>query len=411
MASSPASPASQVLSARERLVHIDIVRGFAVFGLLWSNLNAGFFQGQLSSPDVVAHWASTIFSGGKFWTLFSLLFGATLAMQMERADVAQEPLANRWLRRMLVLFGIGWAHALLVWPGDILRSYALAGTILILFRRLSNRVVLIAAVAMLSLGASRQSFSEIATRIARVDVQAVQRREQASPEQERVRRAYEDVYRNGSYLENVRARFRLQVSEWRRRASPPAGPLNWIDPSVLGLFLLGLVIGRAKMLQRPSEHHRALIVAIVAGFGVGIPLNVAVAVRLWVSHQGLFSMVHVLARLLLALGYIGGLLWLTTRPEWPRRLRWLAPVGRLGLTNYIAQTAFVTFVKQHWGLGLEPVLGWFACFALAIAFYVAQIAVSHWWVRHFTLGPVEWLWRRFTNGAPRHPRPSLAQAT
>ena len=135
------------LDPTDRARHIDIIRGIAVFGLIWSNLNAGFFSGPVTAADSAARWATTVFSAGKFFTLFSLLFGVTLAMQLERAEHGSSSFAARWARRMLALFVIGWAHALLFWPGDILREYAIAGATLVIFRRAKNRTVLLAAVA------------------------------------------------------------------------------------------------------------------------------------------------------------------------------------------------------------------------------------------------------------------------
>lgn len=382
-----------------------------MFGLIWSNLNAGSYAGPAATADSIARWASAVFSADKFWTLFSLLFGVTLAMQLERADAGSRPIVGRWLRRMTVLFGIGWAHAILFWPGDILRGYAIAGAMLVLFRRASNRSLLVVAIVALAFAANRESLSVVATRIAQGNVEAVRQREQPSPDQQNRRRAFGNAMQNGSYRDVVQARLRTFPREQIRVASPPAGPLNWIDPWVLGLFLLGLVLGRYHVVQRPERHRHTVLAFIITGVVIGLPLNMYLAARpAWLANHWLYQPLRIAASLTLSLGYLTGLLWLLQRPRWRDRLRFLGPVGRLGLTSYIAQTAFLTFVQLHYGLGLAPVLGSFACFVIAFAFYGIQVAWSNWWVRRFSFGPVEWLWRRLTYGAVHPVQPSPLKA-
>lgn len=393
--------APRPLEPTERARHIDIIRGIAVFGLIWSNLNAGFYTGPLTAADSAARWATTVFSAGKFFTLFSLLFGVTLAMQLDRAENASRPFAARWTRRMISLFAIGWAHALLFWPGDILREYAIAGAVLVVFRRASNRTALLAAAAALALGGSRDSLSVAVTRLVGGDVQAVRQREQPDSAQLVRRRAAGEALRTGTYSDVIRTRIQVFPREQLRRASSPAGPLNWITPWYLGLFLLGLVLGRRGIVQQPEHHGRVVLALAAIGVTVGLPLNVYLAATpAWLANSPAQRPLGVIAKLALSLGYLGGLLWLLQQRQWLTRLRWLAPVGRLALTNYIAQTAFLTFVKSGYGLGLEPVLGWFACFVLAFSFYLVQVWWSNWWVGRFQFGPVEWLWRRLSYGTP-----------
>jgi uncharacterized protein len=403
--------APRPLEPTDRSRHIDIVRGVAVFGLIWSNLNAGFYTGPLTAADSAARWATTVFSAGKFFTLFSLLFGVTLAMQLVRAENASHPFAARWVRRMVALFAIGWAHALLFWPGDILREYAIAGAVLVFFRRTSNRTLLLAAAGALALGASRDSLSVAVTRLVGGDVQAVRQREQPDSAQLVRRRLAGEALRTGTYADVIRTRIQVVPREQLRRASSPAGPLNWITPWYLGLFLVGLVLGRRGIVQQP-EHHRRIVLALAAiGVTVGLPLNVYLAAMpAWLANSPAQRPLGVIAKLALSLGYLGGLLWLLQRGRWLTRLRWLAPVGRLALTNYIAQTAFLMFIRSGYGLGLEPVLGWFACFVLAFSFYLVQVWWSNWWVRRFRFGPLEWLWRRLSYGTTvtMHTRPVAA---
>jgi uncharacterized protein len=396
------------LDPTERARHIDVVRGIAVFGLIWSNLNAGGYTGPLTAADDVARWAGTVFSAGKFFTLFSLLFGVTLAMQLDRADKASHPFLARWVRRMAALFAIGWVHAVLFWPGDILREYAIAGVVLVFFRRVGNRTVVLAAAAALALAASRDSLSVSVTRLVGGDLASVRQREQPDSAQLVRRRAAGEALRTGTYWDVIRTRSEVFPREQLRRASAPAGPLNWISAWYLGLFLLGLALGRQGIVQQPERHHRAVLALVAVGVAAGLPLNVYLAAQPpWLANNATYWPLAIVARLALSLGYLGGLLWLLQRHRWLSRLRWLAPVGRLALTNYVAQTAFLTFIKSGYGLGLEPVLGWFACFVLALSFYLVQVCWSNWWVARFRFGPVEWFWRRLSYGPTMtvQPRP------
>ena len=410
MAASEAARELQALAPNERSAHIDVVRGIAVFGLIWSNLNAGF-RDPASSADVIARWMSSAFSAGKFYTIFSILFGVTLAMQLGRAEENNVRFATRWIRRMIVLYLIGWIHAILFWPGDILRAYAIGGAVLLLFRRASTRAVLFAAAAVLALGATRQSLSVLVTRATRGDVAAVQQREEPSPEQQQRRRAAGAAANNGSYLEVVKTRLAVAPGELYRTSSPPLGPLNVIPLEYLGTFLVGLALGRRRVLQAPQDHRRFLVALILVGAVLGLPLNAYLAFRpAWLNGNPVFWPLRTIAMFTLGLGYVAGLLLLLQRSSWAAGLRRFAPVGRMALTNYIAQTAFLTFIQYRYGLGLAPVLNSFACGVIAVAFYAFQVAYSNWWVRRWRFGPVEWVWRSLTYGALQPMRVPAGQA-
>ena len=121
---------------------------------------------------------------------------------------------------MAALFAIGWAHAVLFWPGDILREYAIAGAVLVLFRRASNRTVLLAAAAALALGASRDSLSVTVTRLVGGDVQAVRQREQPDSAQLVRRRLAGDALRTGTYSDVIRTRIQVFPRERVLRGHP-----------------------------------------------------------------------------------------------------------------------------------------------------------------------------------------------
>jgi len=106
------------------------------------------------------------------------------------------------------------------------------------------------------------------------------------------------------------------------------------------------------------------------------------------------------SRYLLACGYACTLILVLAHETWRGRMRWLAPVGRMGLTNYVVQGAFLTTLNDAYGFGLHGKLGSLTWVWIAIAICGLQVVYSNWWLSHFHYGPVEWLWRKLTNRQP-----------
>ncbi|MCS6962969.1 hypothetical protein [Thermoflexus sp.] len=144
----------------ERIQIVDILRGFALFGILFVNMPAFSqpFQALLfpMSPaalwyDHAARWLIHFLGEGKFYTLFSLLFGLGFTLQMERIESRGGRFVLFYLRRLLVLLGIGIVHAFLIWAGDILILYALLGLLLLLFRKAQPRTLLVWIILLIAL--------------------------------------------------------------------------------------------------------------------------------------------------------------------------------------------------------------------------------------------------------------------
>lgn len=361
-----------------------------------------------SWADLTATWVTWALAAGKFFSQFSILFGLSLAMQLERGAARGQRIGGLWIRRMLVLFTIGWANAILFWANDILRAYAIAGTVLLIFRNRSNRVVLVAAAVAFILMLNDQTLSQVALRIARVDAAAVAVSEQVSPDQQRRRQEYERAQQTGNYLENVRARGALLPARYvGRLLSGPTAPLNLISMQYLPFVLIGFYVGRRRILQDAAAHRAILRRAARLGFAVGLPLNVLLATAPeWLQRSipgtgaKYWWVVFGFATLTLAVGYLAGLALLLSREEWRARFSWLAAVGRMGLSNYVAQGIFINALMLGDGFGWSGRSGAFANTLAAGAFFAVQIAYSNWWLSRFRFGPLEWLWRRATYWRP-----------
>jgi uncharacterized protein len=394
------------IAAHERLASIDILRGFALFGILLVNMSLfkapAIVQAAATSAahplDQIAAQAINLFAEGKFFTLFSFLFGFGFATQLLRAQERGAPFLPRYGRRLLVLLLFGMAHATLLWYGDILVSYALLGFALLAFRDRSPRALLIWAVALLAgmtiLLLASVAIVEVqrANPAGRSAIIGAERELLASAQAEIVRDTA--LYRDGSYGALVMA-----------RALAPVGlAFNLITQGVpiLAMFLLGLYAGRSGILADVPNNLALLRRVRFWGLGVGLPLS-----TLLVLGQVLLSpfaqlaallLAHSLTGPLLALGYGATIVLVLQNPRWRARLAPLGAAGRMALSNYLLQTLICTTIFYGYGAGLYGQVGAAVGVLLTAAIFALQVAASAWWLRHFRFGPAEWLWRSMTYG-------------
>jgi uncharacterized protein len=397
------------VSPGERIVLVDALRGLALLGILVVNMGyfAHPFTSQIAGTVPPGGWldrlvadAIRFLAAGKFYALFSLLFGLGLFVQMERSQSRSLPFKGRWSRRMLVLLAIGLAHGLLVWAGDILTVYAVLGFPLLAFRSRSSRTLVIWAAALLVVLAGL--LGGVATFMAHDPGMAPVSAAGPDPYAVLSERALR-IYGSGSVGQILQQR----AADFARMFATFAISFG---PSVFSMFLLGIWLGRKGVLREPTRHRRFLRRLLALGLAVGIPANVAflVAHRALSATEGFVAAddapsAATLASLVLGgpafcLVYLSGasLLWLRETPR--RALGALAPVGRMALTNYLMQSVVCTSIFYSYGLGLFGKVDAAVGLALTLLIYVAQVAASHWWLARFRFGPVEWLWRRLTYG-------------
>jgi uncharacterized protein len=388
---SPVAPA-------ERIVLLDVLRGFALLGILLMNIEG--FVGPLNSAltgvdpalagaDRLADALVYFFVQGKFYTLFSLLFGMGFAVMSGRAEQARRPFVPVYLRRSLGLAVIGLAHALLLWSGDILLSYALLSLLLLAFAEAPTRwlptlgvfVYLLAAGWVLLFGAIgtlmrhdpafQQQLADIGTQW------------QASVEAQR------QAFGAGSYAQATLQRVH-DLGESLRG-------LLVNGPMMLGMFLLGTWFLRSGVIAAPERHARLFALLRWGALPLGIACMAAsYAMSPWMDPARLDLQASFgwalgsLANLLMCLGYLA---WVTRAAH---ALRWLAPAGRMALSNYLLQSLVCTLLFYGYGAGLFERFprAWQVPFALAL--FGVQVLLSRAWLQAFRFGPVEWLWRGFT---------------
>lgn len=396
------SAAGGPVTAAERIALLDMLRGVALFGILLVNFNSDYFLVR-SRLDRAVGLAIAFLAEGSFYPLFSFLFGLGFSLQVARLTTRGTPVVRTYLRRLAALCGLGVLHSTLLWQGDVLRTYAVTGVPLLFARRLSTRSIIFAVVVLLGLTVKPEVIVSPLTRLthaATADSGSTQRqlslREALDREEHR-------AIRGGTYGQLVRVRIRILGYIIQ-------APLESINFQILAMFLLGMLAGRIGLLVHPAARLSLFRSAMWIGLFVGVLGNYVSLVEPILQGRGLHT---VPARMMdfkgvfqlvgdsgLSLFYGSGLTILVTlRDKWRRWMMSVGQVGRMGLTNYLLQSLIMLLLMCSFGLGLADHIGLAGSVPLKMALFVAEIAMSGWWLRRFRFGPVEWLWRGATYGS------------
>lgn len=410
----------------ERLSAVDMLRGCALLGILLMNIqDFGLPEAAYENPlawggatgaNLAYWWANQVFFEGKMRFLFSLLFGAGVVLLTDRAVRRGAGLttADIYLRRNLWLIVLGLLHAYLLWAGDILFPYGVAGVGLFVFRVLSPRRLLWAAgivFVLINLAAATILYSQFETRdqgVAAAKVAEGQR----TKEQKAQFKAYQKMLDN---FDAVKNRAKIEETIRKRREGYGANLLqrapnafsNQTSASLIFILLdvafpmlLGMSFYKSGILNgcRPWRFYAALA---AAGYLLGIPpLNyvtreiVASGFDPWVLQ--FTTAAYEYGRLSVGLGHLG-LLLLVYRLGWLAPLRsLLARTGQMALTNYLLTSALMTLFFNGYGLGKFATLERHQLLYLVAAMWSINLILSPLWLRYFRFGPVEWAWRSLT---------------
>jgi uncharacterized protein len=381
---------------RERLVTLDVLRGFALCGVMIGNMVLYSGEWVQSGPgpepgalDEIADWLLNIFVRGKAQTLLTLLFGFGFAVQLLRAEERREPVMGLYVRRMVVLFLFGVAHVALLWWGDVVWGYAISGLLMLPFLTSSNRARLVWGLGLIFV-------PNLIAHVPAVHMAAMPAFLEPGAfdaYNARMREALHASDHDGLWWEHLRYAFL-----WCSRI------YVWYYLWTLGRFLLGYIAGQRRWFDNDGADHLPVfrrlaawcgsIALVVATFEVVTWLHLIPflpEVGLW--GQLLWSVIREVGLLATTLFYVGIIVLLMQRQAWRRLLRVIAPAGRMPLTTYFSQSLVCTFIFYGWGLGWAGSVGSAGCFALALAIFAVQVALCHIWLRLFRLGPLEWVWR------------------
>ena len=398
------------VQSNEREIFMDVLRGFAIFGIFLANLNAfswyDFVNPAATSNMLLPRWDNKmlflhhVLIEGKFYSIFSFLFGWGVTLQLMRLQkkgVTPFPIIKR---RLFIMLLLGAFH-LLLWPGDIVFFYALLGFVLLPLFRFSNKQLLITSfILILSpvlLYGLKMIFpilnfpSEILAKTGGlVDYKL------NGVTNEETFRAFINKANWFDILKGDIAGFFYRYSD-----------LLFISriSKVLGMMLIGVVVGRTDFYKKIATNKKILFYIIAFGIFIALPANYMLA---WymknnngayyrLTVKGFYQTIaYSIGVAPLAATYIALFMLLFQNMKAQKALSILAPVGKMAFSNYIIQTLIGNFVFYNAGLGYMQKVGpvYYTLFGLII--FIIQIIISTIWLHYFNYGPLEWLWRSST---------------
>jgi len=390
------------VQAGERIAAIDVLRGFAVLGILMMNVQSySMIEAAYLNPSAndklagtgVAVWFVThVFFDTKFLSIFSMLFGAGMALMSERAASRGASATGVHYRRQFWLLVIGLAHAHLIWYGDILVPYALCGFLLYSLRNVRPWRLLVVGFAMTAVTplfflAGDASIPAMPPEV-RVELESGWTPPSEAIEEETAtyRGSFGEQFpvRSGSALELETSVF-LIVFLWRSG----------------GLMLVGMALFRLGILSARAER-KTYVRFATAGLGLGLPIVLA-GVLFNTRHDFAFehsmfqgSLFNYVGSLGVFLGYVGLVMLAVQAGFLSAFQRRLQAAGRMALTNYISQSVICTLLFYGHGLALFERTGRLEQVGIVIVIWALQLIWSPWWLARFRFGPLEWLWRSLT---------------
>lgn len=404
------------MDASERVVLLDVLRGFALGGVFVSNAymhlsgrglipRASARALESSRVDAVAAFLFEHLVAGKAMFLFSLLFGLGFAIQMIRAEEHGRSIVPVYVRRLGVLLLIGLIHRFALWYGDILTTYAVMGFMLLMMRKLPSRRLLVwSLVLMFAAPVAVSAVMKLAPLLASSrEVVAAAAQENMARTAE-LRRQTLAAFSSGSYLTTARANIDFLLKVFTRTTT-----VSWMLV-VLGRFLLGLLAGRQRLFHDVERHlpffRKLLGWGLAASMvGQGAELVFAPLARTAPAGSAWRNVWEIIQPAVAEVGIIGtaacyaaGFALLFQRPRWQRLLGVLAPAGQMALTNYLCQTLIGQFIYYGYGLNLIGKQRPAECLLLMSSLFCVQVWLSHLWLARFRFGPVEWVWRCLTYG-------------
>lgn len=401
----PESPATgpSPVPDRQRIESIDVLRGVAVLGILALNIQAfampgvayinptayGDFSGVNYGLWLLVHLLGDL----KFWSIFSMLFGAGIVITTTRCEQTGRSAAGVHYRRMFWLLLFGLLHAHLIWFGDILYTYAMCGFVLYFFRKLSPRMLLVLGLIPLLIACcistgfgwllASETIPEMNQEMAR----------SWSPDADMLQQEL-DAYR-GSWLEQMPARvvsaifsetfLFLTVFGWRSAGLILIG---------MGLYKLGVFSA-----ERSRRFYGMLVAIALLG---GLPLIGWGVYSHWQNDWSmeysfyLGPLYNFWGSIPVALGWVGAVMLVCKSPRHQFLTRPFAATGRMALSCYLLQSIVCTWIYYGHGLGWFGYTERWQQYLLVVGVWAGLLVFAPVWLKYFRFGPFEWLWRTLT---------------
>ncbi|MGB0524806.1 MAG: DUF418 domain-containing protein [Flammeovirgaceae bacterium] len=387
---------------KERIQALDILRGFAVLGILFMNIQSFSMVSQAYlNPTAfgdftdINRWVwqfSHLFADQKFMTIFSMLFGASMVMISQKAEQKTGKSMGVHYRRNFWLLVIGLIHAYVFWYGDILAPYAFCSFFIYFFRKLSIKSLWGIGLFIFSIGSVTYLLMGLVIPMI-PEAEAAKIAVAWSPSEQQVNA--EVAAYVGSFSEQFARRMKsaltmhttvfLMLYLWR----------------ISGLMLIGMALYKSGFLLAKSSLKTYRLTLLIAGL-VGLAL-VAYGMNRnfeegWTFEYSMFlgTQFNYWGSLLMALAYISLMMLVSKTGILSQLSKRLAAVGRMALSNYLLQTFIATFIFYGFGLGLFGSLERIEQLLIVFAIYMIQLYISPIWLKYFQFGPFEWLWRSAT---------------
>ena len=381
---------------RQRHVILDALRGLALMGIalanfpefaLWTFLSS---EQQAAMPtaciDEIVRFLLYLVVDGKFYSIFSILFGIGFSLIMERHGL------RLFVRRMLILVIIGFLHLMFIWSGDILLLYAVGGLLLTLMIGLSDKSLLLLALSLILIPVGLDALIEFGGF--------------NFPEP-----FYQAWWNKAEALGINEANF----ASWLRDANSYGQMFAFLIqgayerlwefveghrlPKVVGLFILGYLASKHRLYTRLQD--LPLRKALYWNVSIGLPTSLLYA---WSATSGhpwgltVHSLLYGVSVIPLAIVFIIGICLLYLQSPKSVVFRWLAAPGRMALSCYISHSLIGVLLFYGLGFGLGTSLGLVYIELIALVVFLIPIIVCRIWLNDFRFGPLEWLWRMLTYG-------------
>lgn len=387
----------------ERIVTLDVLRGFALFGILYAHMIFWYAGGPLPEATYqlykdpgsgIAMGIYMIFIISKFFSIFSFLFGLSFYIQIDKLVQRHQPIFMRFGWRLAILGAIGILHHIF-WRADILTIYVPLGFLLLFFRNLNNKTLLIVG-SLLVLNIPTK-FAEFFSIVVRDQLQLIQEDPKAAGA------AYYEIISQGNFAQMVQHNISAASEKLNYQINSGRGLITF------GFFLIGMLAGRMHWFSHLEQHRNffkqvlkrsgwVLVIALLAGVILGASsfiLKIDFQNAPFAGWVGGFILEFFNTSLTLI--YITGISLLMLKPKWEVRLKPLASVGKMALTTYLSQSIIGVFLFFNIGFGLFTQTSPGQNALLCIAIFGIQIFICRWWLKYFNYGPVEWLWRSATD--------------
>jgi len=392
------------VKSKERIIALDVLRGFALFGILMVNMK--WFHTPVASlisphelwssaPDKAVDFVVKFLFEGKFYLLFSMLFGYGFYLFSQKSSLNTQQVKKIYAMRLLGLLIIGAIHVVFFWPGDILVFYALLGFLLMLFWKKKTKKLIRWAVFFISVPVVFMGLATLLTMLP----EAAEEMQQSMIERNKMMLNMVEkalmVYPEGRFLELIQ----MRIEEY----TLSLGGILFFHVNILAMFLIGAWAGRKKLLVNIDQNITFFRKLMIIGLSIGLPANLFIAIASLhadVFAPGVISFWVTFATALgspaFTFGYIGMWVLLLHYGYIHKLSEWLSSVGRMALTNYLMHSVLAVFVFQSYGLGLYGKVSTWQGASAVLFVFILQIVFSRYWLKKFRFGPAEWVWRSFT---------------